>query len=112
MLHCVAGAVQQAWTRGIQQVRPYHGCQEYKLAGTPWWVLCPVITGSTVYCRWAEGETAVESRQLLAAILASLRTLGWQVAATLDISRQLDDKTVFIFRQSPGAATLQASIQH
>ena len=85
VLHQVAGLVQQSWSRGIQAVRSYHGCHEYKLGGSPW---------------WAEGEQAVASRRLLGSVLAGLKHTGWEVAATLEISRQLDDKSLLLFRQS------------
>ena len=85
VLHQVAGVVQQSWSRGIQAVRSYHGCHEYKLGGSPW---------------WAEGEQAVASRRLIGSLLAALKHTGWEVAATLEISRQLDDKSLLLFRQS------------
>ena len=66
-------------------MRSYHGCQEYKLGSTPW---------------WADGELAVESRRMIGSMLASLKHTGWEVAGTLDISRQLEDKTMFLLRQS------------
>ena len=59
-------------------------CVELQLGGSP---------------RLAGGEEALRSRQLVATILARLRALGWEVAATLDLSRKLNDKTVFVFRQ-------------
>ena len=83
--------MQQCWSRGIQQVRDYHGCQEYKLGSTPW---------------WADGDLAVESRRLVGSLLASLRYTGWEVAGTVDISRQLEDKTMFLFRQTRGQSSL------
>ena len=55
------------------QVRNYHGCQEFKLGGTPW---------------WADGEQGVESRRLIGGLLASLKWAGWEVAGAVDISRQ------------------------
>ena len=66
-------------------MRSYHASQEYKLGGTPW---------------WAEGELAVDSRRLIGSLIASLKFSGWEVAGTVDISRQLEDKTVFLLRQS------------
>ena len=34
-------------------------------------------------------------------LLSRLKALGWEVAAALDVSRRLQDKTVFILRQCP-----------
>ena len=59
---------------------------EFKLYGTPW---------------WADGETAVKSRHLIACLIAKYKSLGWEVSATVDVSRKLNDKTVFVFRQCP-----------
>jgi len=72
---------------GVQGCKEKAGdCSEFKLYGTPW---------------WADGETAVKSRFLIAVIIAKFKSLGWEVAATVDVSRKLNDKTVFIFRQCP-----------
>ena len=92
VLHCVGSVIQQSWARGIQQVRSYHASQEYKLGGTPW---------------WAEGEQAIDSRRLIASVIASLKFSGWEVAGTVDISRQLEDKTIFLLRQSGSQAKHQ-----
>ena len=92
VLHCVGSVIQQSWSRGLQQVRTYHSSQEYKLAGTPW---------------WAEGDLALDSRRLIASVIASLKFSGWEVAGTVDISRQLEDKTVFLLRQSASLAKPQ-----
>ena len=59
---------------------------EFKLYGSPW---------------WADGETAVKSRHLVASLIAKYKSLGWEVGATVDVSRKLNDKTVFVFRQCP-----------
>lgn len=67
------------------QVRGYHGCQEFKLGGTPW---------------WADGEQGVEARRLMGGLLASLKWSGWEVAGVLDISRQQEDKAIFLLRQA------------
>ena len=92
VLHIVASVIQQCWARGIQQVKAYHGSQEYKLSGTPW---------------WAEADQAVDSRRLIGSIIACLKFSGWDICATLEISRQLDDKTLFLFKQSRSAARPQ-----
>ena len=89
--------ITETWERGIQHskqreegggeyARLNKGYHEFKLAGRPW---------------WADGEEAVKSRYLVASILAKLRSLGWEVADTIDVSRRLNDKTVFVMRQCP-----------
>ena len=71
---------------GVQGVAPYAGSYEIKLYGTPW---------------WADGEDTVKSRNVIARLIARFKSLGWEVGATVDVSRKLQDKTVFIFRQCP-----------
>ena len=92
VLHLVAAVIQQEWARGIQQVKAYHGSQEYKLSGTPW---------------WSEADQAVDSRRLIGSIIACLKFSGWDISATMEISRQLDDKTLFLFKQARTAARPQ-----
>ena len=43
----------------------------------------------------------MESRYLVGVLLAQLKEAGWEVGATLDVSRKMQDKTVFIMRQCP-----------
>ena len=54
-------------------------------------------------------------------LLASLKFSGWDVAGSLDISRQMEDKTVLVFRQTgsitalnqkPGAVTQVENIKY
>ena len=71
---------------GVQGVGEYAGSFEVKLYGTPW---------------WSDGEDTVKSRNVIAMIIIQLKSLGWEVGATVDVSRKLQDKTVFIFRQCP-----------
>ena len=71
---------------GVQGVAPYAGSYELKLYGTPW---------------WADGEDTVKARHVVGHLIARFKSLGWEVAATVDVSRKLQDKTVFIFRQCP-----------
>ena len=71
---------------GVQGVAPYAGSYEIKLYGTPW---------------WADGEDTVKARHVIGQLIAKFKALGWEVGATVDVSRKLQDKTVFIFRQCP-----------
>ena len=82
----VEEVVRQHWEQGLQGSWEREACWELKLAGTPW---------------WAEGEDTVKARYLVAHIIARLKTLGWEVAATVDVSRKENYKTVFLFRQAP-----------
>jgi len=71
---------------GVQGVAPYAGSYELKLYGTPW---------------WADGEDTVKARHVIAQLICRFKSMGWEVGATVDVSRKVQDKTVFIFRQCP-----------
>ena len=74
-----------SWDKGIQENEAKEGFHELKLHGTPW---------------FASGTDAIKSRFLIINMIAKFRALGWEVAATLDVSRRLNDKTVFLFRHN------------
>jgi len=78
--------IRRNWNKGVQREGNYCGSHEFKLSGNPW---------------WASGEETVESRYLIGSLLAELKQQGWEVGATLDVSRKMQDKTVFIMRQCP-----------
>ena len=81
-----AELVTKHWEKGIQENEAKDGFHELKLRGNPW---------------WADGESAVKSRYLIINMIAKFRSLGWEVAATLDVSRRLNDKTMFVVRNNP-----------
>ena len=70
----------------VQREGDYCGSHEFKLSGNPW---------------WAHGQDTVESRFLVGNLLGALKSQGWEVGATLDVSRKMQDKTVFVMRQCP-----------
>ena len=74
------------WRQGIQREGNYCGSHELELSGNPW---------------WASGEETVDARFLIGTLLSRLKEAGWEVGATLDVSRKMQDKTVFIMRQCP-----------
>ena len=77
--------VASSWDKGIQENEAKEGFHELKLRGTPWWAI---------------GEDAIKSRFLIINMIAKFQALGWEVAATLDVSRRLNDKTMFVFRKN------------
>ena len=81
-----SGPVCSTWNAGLQREGKNKGSYEFKLCGTPW---------------WADGQDTVESRYLVGTLLAELKKEGWEVGATLDVSRKLQDKTVFVMKQCP-----------
>ena len=86
IISAVEEMISQHWEGGLQHSEEKEGFWEFKLAGHPW---------------WADGEETVKSRYLIAIIIMKLKSLGWEVATTLDVSRKLNDKAVFVFRQCP-----------
>jgi len=86
-VHSLVGdVIKRNWSQGVQREGNYCGSHEFKLSGNPW---------------WATGEETVESRYLVGVLLAKLKEAGWEVGATLDVARKMQDKTVFIMRQCP-----------
>ncbi|KAL0953153.1 hypothetical protein HGRIS_004416 [Hohenbuehelia grisea] len=83
----VRAAILQAWPKGIQDERNYHGAHEFKLRGYPW---------------SGQGDEAVPSRQLMISVMASLYNAGWVLTASTDISKKQLDKDACLFRfQAP-----------
>ena len=76
--------IKDCWYLGLQNSNAKEDCHEFKLNGNPW---------------WAHGKDTVESRFLIANLIAKMKSIGWEVNGTLDVSRCLQDKSVFIFRQ-------------
>ena len=71
--------------KGIQKNNAKDGFHELKLSGIPW---------------WEDGKGAVKSRFQIINMIANFRALGWEVATTLDVSRTLKDKCIFVFRRN------------
>ena len=76
---------QKHW--GVKSTQKYCEAHELTLSGHPWFV--------------DSGEEAIKTRILIGNLIMTFKSKGWEVAATLDVSRKLDDKTVFVFRQCP-----------
>ena len=51
----------------------------------------------------SSGSESVSARQLVCRILESLREVGWETTATVDVSRKMTDKSVFLFRRCESA---------
>ena len=72
---------------GVESTQKYCEAHELTLTGHPWNV--------------DSSEEAIKTRILIGNLIMTFKSKGWEVAATLDVSRKLDDKTVFVFRQCP-----------
>ena len=84
----VAALVNETLTRFYQSdplsVKDYHGSTEFKLKGYPF---------------SCEGEESIQTRKLICRLLEALSTRGWRVLTTMDISRKVTDKSVFIMEK-------------
>ncbi|ODN00915.1 hypothetical protein Ocin01_05757 [Orchesella cincta] len=80
----IRAAIKKFWHGGIQGERAYHGSHEFKLIGNPW---------------HAYGEDAIASRKLLAAILKTMGTLGWNLTQSTDVSKREGDKDSLFFEE-------------
>ncbi|KAF8954505.1 hypothetical protein BGZ46_002889 [Entomortierella lignicola] len=75
----VKGAIQSVWKRGISQEQVYCQSHEFKLNGNPF---------------WADGEETVSARIMLAQVLAVLRSHGYKLYTSVDISMGNDGHDV------------------
>ncbi len=85
----VRPVVKQSIMTRYQQESPgeklYHEAYEFKVQGCPF------------HC---SGEEAVATRRLISQILADLSSTGWDCFNTMDVTRRLSDKSVFIMQRS------------
>ncbi|KAG0093325.1 hypothetical protein BGZ92_006191 [Podila epicladia] len=86
MVPYVKQAIQTQWKYGIQMEQMYGGSHEFKLSGNPF------------YSDWNE---AVYARMLLSQILANLRSQGYKLYTSVDISIGTDgmDLESWVFRR-------------
>jgi hypothetical protein len=71
------------------EIKDYFGSTEFKLKGNPF------------HCT---GEESVLTRQLFCRIFEALSAKGWKVLKTMDVSRKVTDKSIFILEKktTPG----------
>ncbi len=81
----VRAAITKRYQEKNPQERDYHEAYEFTLKGWPF------------HC---SGEDAVASRRLVCQVLQDLSAAGWYCMNTIDVSRRLTDKSVFLFRRS------------
>ncbi|KAJ2999853.1 hypothetical protein HDV02_001631 [Globomyces sp. JEL0801] len=79
----VQNAITNSWLYGIQRSGEYRQSWEFKLRGNPW---------------YGQGNEAVPARRLMATILRDLKSNGWQLVTSIDISNAQRDKDTLIFR--------------
>ena len=79
----IRSTIRSYWPRGVQAESAKPGYHEFKLKGTPW---------------WADGTDAVASRLLMSHLFEAMKAVGWEVHASVDVSRKLNDKSVIVLR--------------
>ena len=79
----IRSIIKSYWPRGVQAEGAKAGYYEFKLKGTPW---------------YADGTDAVASRLLMSHLFEAMKAVGWEVHASLDVSRKLRDKSVIVLR--------------
>lgn len=76
-------AITKSWGQ-IQNERDYCSTYEFKLIGFPW---------------DGQGESAVASRRLLAAILKTMAKFGWNLLQAADVSKKKHGKDILFFEK-------------
>ena len=72
------------WYLQLLKTKDYHGTTELKLGGCPW---------------WADGNDAVEARYFISSLVGTLKSNGWEVCGTIDLSRHNNDKSTLLLKQ-------------
>ncbi|KAF0695380.1 Aste57867_13814 [Aphanomyces stellatus] len=82
----IEGAIKESrWPYGVQSTQVYAGRSfEFKLNGYPW---------------HGQGSEAVGSRRLMLCILRTLKSHGFHIVTSTDMSRSESDKDTLIFRR-------------
>lgn len=85
-LPCVLDAIRKYWPPGIQEQYDYCGSKELKLSGNPW---------------WPDGSECVYSRMFLSQVIANIRSRGYQLYGSIDISSDSKgmDLESWVFRE-------------
>lgn len=83
VINSMRTAITHSWG-SIQNESDYYSTHEFKLRGNPW---------------HGQGEDAVHSRRLLAAILRTMATFGWNLLQAADVSKKPHDKDTLFFEK-------------
>ncbi|XP_037035772.1 uncharacterized protein LOC119073969 isoform X2 [Bradysia coprophila] len=83
VIESMKDAITRSWGQ-IQNQSDYYGAFEFKLSGNPW---------------RGQGEDAVHSRRLLAAILTTMARFGWNLLQSADVSKKEFDKDTLFFEK-------------
>lgn len=83
VINSMRTAIINSWGH-IQNERDYYSTYEFKLKGYPW---------------SGQGEDAVSSRRLLAAVLKTMAQFGWNLLQAADVSKKEFDKDTLFFER-------------
>lgn len=84
MVSVIRECVNKQWYLQLLKQKDYHGTIELKLGGCPW---------------WADGNDAVEARYFISSLVGTLKSHGWEVCGTVDLSRHNNDKSTLLLKQ-------------
>jgi len=83
VIHSMRTAITNSWG-AIQNESDYYSTYEFKLKGNPW---------------SGQGDDAVNSRKLLAAVLLTMAKFGWNLLQAADVSKKEFDKDSLFFEK-------------
>jgi len=75
------------WLEGLEREGEYFDSYELQLGGTPW--------------DESETKNGLAPRMLMTVMFEELLKIGWKVHCTVDITRDLNDKSIFVFKSAP-----------
>ena len=84
LVSVIRECVNKQWYLQLLKTKDYHGTTELKLGGCPW---------------WADGNDAVEARYFISSLVGTLKSNGWEVCGTIDLSRHNNDKSTLLLKQ-------------
>ena len=85
IVDCVRNVLLQYWPHGLQKEKQKFNADEFKLYGNPW---------------WSDGQDGISARFVMCKLFEALMSIGWRVQIAIDLTRRLNDKSVFTFQQS------------
>ena len=84
IVDCVRNVLLQYWPHGIQREKQKFNADEFKLYGNPW---------------WSDAQDGISARFVMCKLFEALMSIGWRIQIAIDLTRRLNDKSVFTFQQ-------------
>ena len=84
IVDCVRNVLLEYWPHGLQKEKQKFNADEFKLSGNPW---------------WSDGQDGISARFVMCKLFEALMSIGWRVQIAIDLTRKLNDKSVFTFQK-------------